>query len=48
MRPIVHIFTASKAHWHDVTDEIMQLGEFASDQWVRPVQRPTSQDALSK
>jgi len=48
MRPIEHIFTASKAPWHDVTDEIMQLRDFISDQWVRPMQRPTSHDELSK
>ena len=28
LRPIVHIFTASKAPWHEITDEITQFEGF--------------------
>jgi hypothetical protein len=34
LKPIMHIFTASKAPWFEITDEIVQFEGFPSDEWM--------------
>ena len=42
IRPVVHIFTASKAPWYEITDDIEQFVEFPSDEWIDSVSTQTS------
>jgi hypothetical protein len=34
IKPVVHIFTAHKAPWHEITDDIQQFDEFPPDEWI--------------
>jgi len=36
VRPALHIFTGSKAHWHAITDALPQFDAFPPDDWVPP------------
>lgn len=35
VKPIVHIFTGSKAPWYEITDSLPQFDEFFSEEWAR-------------
>ena len=34
IKPIVHIFTASKAPRYEIADSLPQFSEFAPDKWI--------------
>jgi len=34
IKPIVHIFTQSKAPWFEITDSLPQFEEYAPDEWI--------------
>ena len=35
VRPAVHIYTASMAPWHEITDELEQFEGFPPDEWIK-------------
>ena len=37
LKPIVHIFTGSKAPWYEITDSLPQFEEFAPEEWIQEV-----------
>ena len=37
VRPVVHIFTASMAPWHQITDDVEQFDKFPPDEWIDEV-----------
>ena len=37
VKPIVHIFTGSKAPWYEITDDIEQFEEFPPQEWIDKV-----------
>ncbi len=39
IKPIVHIFTGSKAPWYEITDSLPQFEEFAPEEWIQEVLR---------
>lgn len=39
IKPIVHIFTGSKALWYEITDSLPQFEEYASDEWINKALR---------
>lgn len=42
VRPALHIFTGSRAPWHEITDALPQYEEFPPDDWIRPGQEDAS------
>lgn len=37
IKPIVHIFTGSRAPWYEITDSLPQFKEFAPEEWIQEV-----------
>ena len=35
IKPIVHIFTGSKAPWYEINDALPQFEEFAPEEWIQ-------------